>query len=54
MALMSLKEASEYLKVAPRTLYNWSSRKRIPTVKIGGLKFIKDDLDVLIEKSRRS
>lgn len=54
MTLLNLKEASEYLRVAPRTLYNWSSRKRIPTIKIGGLKFAKEDLDTLIEKSKRN
>ena len=54
MTLMNLKEASDYLRVAPRTLYNWSSKKRIPSVKIGGLKFAKEDLDNLIQKSRRN
>ncbi len=53
MTVMTLKEASQYLKVAEQTLYNWSSRRKIASVKLGGLKFTKEDLDAFIQKCRR-
>ena len=53
MTVMTLREASQYLRVAEQTLYNWSSKKKVPSVKLGGLKFTKEDLDVFIHKHRR-
>ncbi len=53
MTLMTLKEASQYLRIAKRTLYNWCSEKKIPSIKLGGVKFAKEDLDDLIEKRKR-
>jgi|TARA_Y100000034_G_C6745729_1_gene331218 excisionase family DNA binding protein len=50
---MTLKEASQYLRIAKRTLYNWCSEKKIPSIKLGGVKFAKEDLDDLIEKRKR-
>lgn len=53
MTILTLKEASQYLKVAQQTLYNWSSKRKIASVKLGGLKFTKEDLDTFIQKQRR-
>ena len=53
MTLMTLKEASQYLRIAEQTLYNWCSEKKISSIKLGGVKFAKEDLDNLIEKRKR-
>jgi excisionase family DNA binding protein len=36
MTLLNIKEASEFLKVATGTLYQWKSEGKIPFVKING------------------
>jgi excisionase family DNA binding protein len=52
---MTLKETAEYLKVKPRTVYNLTSKRKIPSVKMpGGLRFIKEDIDAEIEKYKRN
>ena len=53
MTLMTLKETAKYLKVAPRTLYKWSSQGTLKPIKIGGNKYAKEELDKLIEKRRK-
>jgi excisionase family DNA binding protein len=48
--LLTLSEAAAYLKMSPKTLYNWHSLGKIKGVKLGGLKFARSELDKLIEE----
>ena len=49
--VMTLREASKYLGVAPDTLYKYLSERRIPTFKLGNRwRFKKDLLDRWMEK----
>lgn len=44
--LLTAKEASEYLKVSPRTLYRHIKKHQIPAFKLGGeWRFVKSELD---------
>ena len=54
MVLLTINEAADYLRVSKRTLYNWNCQKKIKVVKLGGLKYKKEDLDYLIEKSKKN
>jgi len=49
MALLTLQETADYLRVAKRTVYNWCSQGKIKFIKLGGLKFDKEYLDKLIQ-----
>ncbi len=46
------KEVGTYLGVTVRTVRNWTSRRRIPHVKLanGQVRFLKDDIDRWIKK----
>ncbi len=51
--LLSVQEAARYLDMAPGTLYNWASARRVTTVKMGrSLKFDIRDLERMIEENR--
>jgi len=51
--LLTVREAAEYLGMAPGTLYNWASARRVTTVKMGrSLKFDIRDLERMIEQNR--
>ena len=44
--LMNAKEAAEYLRVSPGTLYNWVSQGRLRPGRAGNrLRFRREDLD---------
>ena len=44
--LLTVKEAAEYLRISPWTLYRWQKEKCIPVMKVGGVnRFRKRDLD---------
>jgi excisionase family DNA binding protein len=49
--LFSIPEAAEYLDIAPGTLRNWLSAKRLPYVKVGRLTRVsRRALDEFIEQ----
>ena len=46
------QEASEYLKVRPRTLQNYRDNKTLPFTKLGGKVYYKlSDIEAMLEKS---
>ena len=53
MTLMTLKETAEYLRISPQTLYNWKALGKLMPVKLGGLKYVKEELDELVRKNRK-
>lgn len=42
---LSVKELSEYLGVAKHTIYSWTSMRKIPFVKMGGL--VRFDIEAI-------
>lgn len=49
--IMDVKEASEYLKIKPSTLYKYVNEGTVPGFKVGNLwRFTKRGLDRWIEK----
>lgn len=47
--LMTVSEASEFLRVRHSTLYAWACRRQIQTVKVGrSLRFRRSDLEALL------
>ncbi len=47
--VMSRLEASDYLKITPMTLWNWTNQGKVNTHKIGGkLYYRKSELDALL------
>jgi len=53
MDLMTLVETAEYLRVSVNTLYKWNSTGVLQPIKLGGIKYCKEDLDKLIEGRKR-
>jgi excisionase family DNA binding protein len=55
--LLTLDDAAAYLAIAPKTLRNWASQRRLPVVKLSGnkgpIRFRVADLDAFINKSVR-
>jgi excisionase family DNA binding protein len=52
---VSVKEASEYMSIPAKTLYEWSSTGRIPSVKIGRrVLFDLHDIDMRMDSFKRS
>jgi len=51
--LLNIDEAAELLKLKKATLYDWTHRKKIPFVKLGGrVTFIEDQLlDFVMSKN---
>ena len=50
MNFLTIKEASEYLKVRTGTLYSWAEKGIIPAYKFGRLiRFKRDDLEAWTE-----
>ena len=50
---MNNDEAAVYLGCTPDTLRVWTSRRRVPFVKVGRLtRFLKADLDEYLNKNR--
>jgi len=53
---LNLREAAKYLGLAPATIYQFTSQKRLPHYKMGGrrLYFKKSDLDdFILNEDRR-
>lgn len=53
MTLMTVNETARYLKVAKQTLYKWNSTGILKPIKLGGVKYSKEDIDKLIEQRKR-
>jgi len=53
MDLMTPIETAEYLRVSVNTLYKWNSTGVLQPIKLGGIKYCKEDLDKLIEGRKR-
>ena len=52
---MSNNEAAAYLGCTPDTLRVWTSRRRVPFVKVGRLtRFLRADLDAYLQEHRVS
>ena len=54
MTLLTAEETAKYLKVAKQTLYKWNSMGILPGFRLGGLKFVKEDIDRIIEARRKN
>lgn len=51
--IMTIKEVSEYLKLAEKTAYRLAAQGKIPGFKIGGSwRFRRSEIDTWIEKQR--
>ena len=49
--LLTIEDLARYLKVKPRTIYDWLIKKKIPAIKIvGQWRFRKDSIDHWIKK----
>ncbi len=53
MKIITINELSEFLKVKPKTLYQWAKSKQIPCLKLNGaLRFDLDDIHKWIESHK--
>jgi len=53
--IMTIKEVSEYLKLAEKTAYRLAAQGKIPGFKIGGSwRFRRSEIDAWIEKQRNN
>jgi len=44
--LLTIEEAAAFLRIPKGTIYNWTSQKRIPFIKVGrGLRFSRPALE---------
>ena len=49
--IMTIKELSEYLKIAEKTAYRFALEKKIPGFKVGGAwRFCKTEIDTWIKE----
>lgn len=52
--LLSLKEASAFLKLAPQTIYGFTSKRLIPFIKRGKkLYFKKNELELWLDEGKK-
>ena len=52
--LLTVPEAAAYLRVKPRTIYQWVWRRRIPFCKAGAaVRFRRTELDVWLARRNR-
>lgn len=52
--LLTVPEAAAYLRVKPRTVYQWVWRRRIPFLKAGSaVRFSRAELDVWLSRRNR-
>jgi len=52
--ILTLKELSEYLKIAEKTLYGYAQKGLVPGIRIGSAwRFRKTDVDQWLEERRR-
>ena len=53
--IMTVKELSEYLKIAEKTAYKLVSGKKVPGFKIGGSwRFRKSEIDAWIKEQEKA
>lgn len=53
--IMTVKELSEYLKIAEKTAYRLVSSKKVPGFKIGGSwRFRKSEIDAWINEQEKA
>lgn len=53
-ALLTVPEAADYLRVKPRTVYQWVWRRRIPFLKAGAtVRFRRTELDEWLARRNR-
>lgn len=51
--ILTLNEASEYLRIKGRTMYSLASRGVVPGIKVGGQwRFKRDMLDALFDRAQ--
>ena len=49
--LMNVQEVAEYIRVKPKTVYNWVNAEKIPVTKVGGRsKFRKAEMDKWLDE----
>jgi excisionase family DNA binding protein len=54
MKLMTLAQVAELLNVKPKTIYDWTHRRRIPCVKLGRLlRFDQDEIERWVKSKKR-
>jgi excisionase family DNA binding protein len=52
--IMTLKDVSEYLKIAEKTLYGYVQKGQIPGIKIGSAwRFRKSEIDAWLDDQRK-
>ena len=52
--ILTLKELSEYLKIAEKTLYGYAQKGMVPGIRIGSAwRFRRTDIDQWLEERRR-
>jgi excisionase family DNA binding protein len=52
--LLTLKQLSEYLKIAEKTLYGYAQKGKIPGIRIGSAwRFRKGDIERWLDEQRR-
>jgi excisionase family DNA binding protein len=50
---LTLDEAAALLGFSPKTVYNWTCKKKIPHLKLGGrLRFDENDLEAWLVRHR--
>lgn len=55
MRIITIKELSEFLKVKPKTLYQWAESKQIPCLKLNGtLRFDLNDIQQWIASCKNT
>lgn len=55
MQIISVKELSEFLKVKPKTLYQWAETRQIPCFKLNGsLRFDLEDIQQWIASCKNN
>lgn len=51
--MLTLAEAATVLRLSPKTLYSWTSRKKVPHIKLGGrLLFNERELEAWLASFR--
>ena len=54
MKIITINELSEFLKVKPKTLYQWAEMKQIPCLKLNGsLRFDLDDVQRWVSNCKK-
>ncbi len=57
MEILDAKELSAYIKIPEATIRQWTSKKRIPHIKVPGsshVRYIKGEIDEWMQQGRRA